>query len=86
MKHVMAFDASMGKSYLVLYNADRHCEFEGEIRHTRSDFETLHTCIKKVIEQDGEQPSIFLKPRVHYSRQLEHFMRDNQYLLPSKSA
>ncbi|BAU26446.1 transposase [Aneurinibacillus soli] len=79
MKHVVAFDVSMGKSYWVVYNADRHCEFEGEIRHTRSDFEGLHACMEKLIEQDGEQPSIVFEATGVYSRQLERFMQDHQY-------
>ncbi len=35
MKHVIAFDVSMGKSYMVVYNALKKCELEKEIEHTR---------------------------------------------------
>ncbi|MBJ8113681.1 IS110 family transposase, partial [Bacillus cereus group sp. N6] len=31
MKHVIAFDISMGKSYMVIYNAQKQCVFEGNI-------------------------------------------------------
>ena len=38
MKHVIAFDVSMGKSYMVVYNALKKCELEKEIAHTRPAF------------------------------------------------
>ncbi|MDQ0258100.1 hypothetical protein J2S74_005565 [Evansella vedderi] len=31
MKHVKAFDVSMGKSTMVIYNHYKKCEYEGEI-------------------------------------------------------
>ena len=31
MKHVIAFDVSMGKSYMVAYNVLKKCELEKEI-------------------------------------------------------
>ncbi|MFC5590552.1 hypothetical protein ACFPRA_16725 [Sporosarcina soli] len=42
IKHVVAFDVSMGKSTMVIYNQYRQCEFEGEILHNRPSFEKLH--------------------------------------------
>lgn len=30
MKHVIAFNISMGKSYMVIYNAQKQCVFESE--------------------------------------------------------
>ena len=32
MKHVVAFDVSMGKSTMVIYNQYRHCEGEKEMK------------------------------------------------------
>ncbi|MET3297770.1 hypothetical protein A6283_26275 [Bacillus wiedmannii] len=32
MRHVIAFDISMGKSYMVIYNAQKQCIFEKEIK------------------------------------------------------
>lgn len=58
MKHVIAFDVSMGRSYMVLYNHEEKCIFEGEIRHSRPDFEELQERIKGLIDNNGEQPHI----------------------------
>lgn len=41
MRHVIAFDISMGKSYMVIYNAQKQCIFEKEIKHSKSEFEEL---------------------------------------------
>lgn len=38
MKHVIAFDVSIGKSYMVVYNALKKCEVEKEMEHTRPVF------------------------------------------------
>ena len=40
-RHVIAFDVSMGKSYMVIYNAQKQCIFESEINHSKPDFEEL---------------------------------------------
>lgn len=45
MKHVIAFDVSMRKSYLVVYNALKTCIAEKEIQHTREDFAALKLLI-----------------------------------------
>ena len=31
MRHVIAFDISMGKSYMVIYNAEKQCIFEKKL-------------------------------------------------------
>lgn len=41
MRHVIAFDISMGKSYMVMYNAEKQCIFEKEITHSKPEFEKL---------------------------------------------
>ena len=41
MKHVLAFDVSMGKSTMVIYDRYRQCEFEGEINHTPYSFRKI---------------------------------------------
>ena len=35
MQSVIAFDVSMGKSYMVIYNSAQICVYEGEILHNR---------------------------------------------------
>ncbi|MEK3643611.1 MULTISPECIES: transposase [unclassified Aeribacillus] len=54
MKSVIAFDVSMGKSYMVIYNAARSCIFEGEILHNRPHFELLNKRIIDLVQKDGQ--------------------------------
>ncbi|MED1269986.1 IS110 family transposase [Bacillus mycoides] len=79
MKHVIAFDVSMGKSYMVIYNAQKQCVFESEIKHFKPDFEKLQEKIHKLTDETGESPEIVFEATGIYSRQLERFMQDNQY-------
>ncbi|MED4122360.1 IS110 family transposase [Niallia taxi] len=79
MKHVIAFDVSMGKSYMVIYNALKHCVFEGEINHYRTEFEELKKKIDDLTEGYGEQPEIVFEATGVYSRVLERFMNENYY-------
>lgn len=79
MKHVIAFDVSMGKSYMVIYNAQKQCVFENEIKHSKPDFEKLQEKIHKLTDETGESPEIVFEATGIYSRQLERFMQDNQY-------
>lgn len=79
MKHVIAFDVSMGKSYMVIYNAQKQCVFESEIKHSKPDFEKLQEKIHKLTDETGESPEIVFEATGIYSRQLERFMQDNQY-------
>lgn len=79
MKHVIAFDVSMGKSYMVIYNALRKCELEKEIEHTRPAFAELKALIEDLMDGYGEQPYIVFEATGVYSRSLERFMRENGY-------
>jgi transposase len=79
MKHVIAFDVSMGKSYMVIYNALKKCIFEGEIKHSRPDLEELKEKIKELKEGYGEQPHLVFESTGVYSRPLERFMTENGY-------
>ena len=58
MKHVIALDVSKGKSSVVIYDRYRQCEFEGELNHTRIDFERLHERIEEITKLDGQAPHI----------------------------
>jgi transposase len=71
MKHVVAFDVSMGKSTMVIYNQYLQCEFEGEILHTLSSFEELHETLQTFTNQDGQAPKIVFEATGVYSKQLE---------------
>ncbi len=53
MKHVIAFDVSMGKSYMVIYNGLKKCIYEAEIKHTKPEFEKLRARIDELIEGYG---------------------------------
>ncbi|MDY0855587.1 IS110 family transposase [Bacillus thuringiensis] len=79
MKHVIAFDVSMGKSYMVIYNAQKQCVFESEIKHSKPEFEKLQEKIYELTDKTGEFPEIVFESTGIYSRQLERFMQDNQY-------
>lgn len=79
MKHVIAFDVSMGKSYVAIYNGLKKCIYEGEIQHTKPELERLREQINELIEGYGEQPNIVFESTGVYSRQLERFMQDNHY-------
>jgi len=79
MKHVIAFDVSMGKSYMVVYNALRKCELEKVIEHNRLQFAELKLLIDMKIDEYGEQPHIVFEATGVYSRVLKRFMRDNGY-------
>ncbi|GAB0171983.1 hypothetical protein LSPCS325_54200, partial [Lysinibacillus sp. CTST325] len=50
MKHVIAFDISMRKSYMVVYNALKKCQLEKEIAHNRPGFMDLKKLIDDLIE------------------------------------
>ncbi|WP_050615882.1 IS110 family RNA-guided transposase [Bacillus testis] len=77
MKHVIAFDVSMGKSYMVIYNSAQKCEYEGDILHTRPSFNWLKDKVEEIIQVDGEQSSIVFESTGVYSRPLERFFRES---------
>ncbi|MFJ8415659.1 IS110 family transposase [Bacillus paramycoides] len=79
MRHVIAFDISMGKSYMFIYNAQKQCIFEKEIKHSKSEFEELQKKIHELTNETGKSPEIVFEATGIYSRQLERFMQDNQY-------
>lgn len=79
MKHVIAFDISMGKSYMVVYNALKKCQLEKEIAHNRPGFMNLKKLIDDLIEGYDEQPHIVFESTGVYSRTLERFMQENNY-------
>lgn len=79
MKHVLAFDVSMGKSTMVIYNHYKQCEFEGEIRHNKLSFKLLNERIREIIKQDGQAPEIVFEASGVYSRPLEYFFQTEGY-------
>ncbi|WP_304624924.1 IS110 family RNA-guided transposase [Sporosarcina obsidiansis] len=79
MKHVVAFDVSMGKSTMVIYNRHRQCEFEGEILHNRPSFEQLHATLQQLKTKDEQAPEIVFEATGVYSKGLEKFLQDHQY-------
>ncbi|PLS16122.1 IS110 family transposase [Bacillus sp. M6-12] len=79
MQHVLAFDVSMGRSTMVIYNGYRQCEFEGEITHAKSSFKALNEKICKIMEQDGQAPEIVIEASGVYSAPLERFFQIEGY-------
>jgi len=79
MKHVIALDVSKGKSTVVIYDRYRQCEFEGELNHTRVDFERLHERIKEITRLDGQAPEIIFEATGVYSKPVEKFFIDFGY-------
>jgi transposase len=79
MKHVVAFDVSMGKSTMVIYNEIRQCQFEGEIKHNRPAFERLKETLGQLTEEAREMPAIVFEATGVYSAQLETFLKTEGY-------
>nr|WP_106780367.1 IS110 family transposase [Lysinibacillus timonensis] len=79
MKHVIALDVSKGKSTVAIYNGYRQCEFEGELNHTRVDFERLHKKIEDIKLLDGQVPDIVFEATGVYSKPVEAFFKDYGY-------
>ena len=79
MKHVIALDVSKGKSSIVIYNQYRQCEFEGELNHTRIDFERLHQRMEEITKLDGQAPHIVFEATGVYSKSVEAFFKNHGY-------
>ncbi|EEL61881.1 hypothetical protein bcere0025_53740 [Bacillus cereus F65185] len=48
----------MGKSYMVIYNAQKQCVFESEIKHSKPEFKKLQEKIHELTDKTGELPKI----------------------------
>lgn len=79
MKHVIAFDVSMGKSTMVIYDHRQHCQYEGELKHTQTGFRSLRKRIDALTVQDGQYPEIVFEATGVYSQGLEKFLKEHQY-------
>lgn len=69
----------MGKSYIVIYNAQKQCILETEIKHSKPAFQNLQNEINELENEMGESPAIVFEATGIYFRQLERFMQNNQY-------
>jgi transposase len=79
MKHVIALDVSKGKSTIAIYDGYKQCEFEGELYHTRGNFEQLHHRIEEMKDLDGQAPEIVFEATGVYSKPIEKFLRDHNH-------
>lgn len=79
MRHVMAFDVSKGKSSVVVYDPNQHCQYEGELAHTQAGFGSLNERICALREQAGRLPAIVFEATGVYSQPLEAFLQENGY-------
>ena len=73
IKHVVAFDVSMGKSMMVIYNQQRKCILEKELKHSRLSFKYLHQLLQELLQDDGLAPEIVFEATGVYSKPLENF-------------
>ena len=73
MKHVIGLDVSKGKSTVTIYDSYRQCKYEGEINHTRRDFEQLHKRIVDITSLDTKHQTLYLKQQVFIQNRLKHF-------------
>lgn len=64
---------------MVIYNEQKQCVFESEIKHSKPEYKKLKEKIHELTDKTGELPKIVFEATGIYSRQLERFMQDNQY-------
>lgn len=79
MGYVIAFDVSMSKSTMVIYDQHQHCQYEGALEHTVSGFQWLKERIDLIKEQVGQTPEIIFEATGVYSQGLERFMQEENY-------
>ena len=79
MRHVIAFDVSMGKSTMVVYDHNQQCQYEGELDHTVTGFQSLEKRIELLRKQDGQTPDIVFEATGVYSQGLESFLQTQHY-------
>lgn len=79
MVHVIAFDVSMGKSTMVIYDTYQRCVYEGTLEHTVPGFISLKNRIEAIKEQEGQAPEIVFESTGVYSQGLERFLQDEKY-------
>lgn len=79
MNYVIAFDVSMGKSTMVIYDHSQRCLYEGELKHTANGFSWLKEKIEFIKGQAGQSPEIVFEATGVYSQGLERFLQEEQY-------
>lgn len=79
MKHVIAFDVSMGKSTMVVYDHNQSCQYEGELEHTVTGFQSLKERIESLRKQYDQMPDIVFEATGVYSKGLEGFLQAQHY-------
>ena len=80
MGYVIAFDISMRKSSIVIYDHNKCCQYEGELEHTVEDFHQVHLQLQALKEKTGEQPAIVFEATGSCSVPLGRFLQDHHYL------
>ena len=79
MMNVIAFDVSMGKSAMVVYDTYQQCIYEAEVEHTVAGFNSLKERIEAIKEKDGQAPEIVFEATGVYSQGLERFLQNEHY-------
>ncbi|WP_244445095.1 hypothetical protein [Oceanobacillus jeddahense] len=73
MKHVVAFDLSMEKSMMTVYNRYKCYEYEGKLERTRASFQLLYERLHQLTLLDGKEPEFVFESTGVYSKGLEKF-------------
>lgn len=79
MSHVIAFDVSMGKSTMVVYDDKQQCHYEGEVQHTVTGFGVLRNHVELLRKENGQAPKIVFEATGVYSKGLESFLQASNY-------
>ena len=68
---------------MVIYNHNGQCEFEGEILHTKSAFDSLNKTLQSLTVQDKPAPEIVFESTDVYSRLVRTFFSTGKLRLLS---
>ncbi|EAE8346585.1 transposase [Listeria monocytogenes] len=73
MQTIMAFDVSIWKRYMVIYQ-NGQCAEEQEIQHNKKDVQALQGNIESLFVGDGQYPEIVFEATGIYSKVKESMM------------
>ncbi|WP_167630213.1 IS110 family transposase [Listeria valentina] len=79
MNYVVAFDVSMGKSFMVIYDSFESCVFEDWIHHSTPSFQELGRKLQQYSEKNEDNIEIVFEATGVYSRSLERYLTSEGY-------
>lgn len=80
MHYIAAFDISMGKSYLVIYNEKKECLKKQWVIHSKEGFDQLNQCFKAYLTYSDNRLDIIFEATGVYSKALERFLVTEGYI------